>query len=64
MKIDFYTKAVLTVIAVCLVTIALRDLPLVGEAQAQMRPGQGPVYEADGSLRVKISNAPLQVSVQ
>ena len=33
--IDLYTKAVLTVIAVCLVVICVRDIRFVGEAQAQ-----------------------------
>lgn len=34
MKTDFYTKAVLTVIAVCLVVIVLRDLDIVPKANA------------------------------
>lgn len=34
MSSDLYLKAVLTVIAACLLTILIRDLPLVGEAQA------------------------------
>lgn len=64
MKIDLYTKAVLTVIAVCLVAIVARDLPLVGEAHAQMQPGKGPVYDAEGALRVKIANLPLKVTME
>jgi hypothetical protein len=35
MKIDLYTKIVLTVIAVCLVSLALRDVPLMQSAVAQ-----------------------------
>jgi hypothetical protein len=35
MKIDFYTKAVLTVIAVSLAIIAIRAVPLIGPAVAQ-----------------------------
>ena len=35
MKVDIYTKAILTVIAVCLATIVLRDINIVPEAQAQ-----------------------------
>jgi hypothetical protein len=34
---DRYTKVVLTVIAVCLVIIAARDLPLLKAASAQMQ---------------------------
>jgi hypothetical protein len=34
MKLDLYTKAVLTVIAACLVWICLRDAALVRPAQA------------------------------
>ena len=37
MKIDLYTKAVLTVIAACLLVICIRDVGLVGEAHAQMK---------------------------
>lgn len=62
MKVDLYTKLVLTVIAVCLVAIALRDVPLVGEAKAQMRASKGPVYESDGALRVKVTNLPPRVT--
>jgi hypothetical protein len=36
--IDLYTKAVLTVIAACLVCIVLRDSPLVKQAFAQSGP--------------------------
>jgi hypothetical protein len=35
MKTDFYTKAVLTVIAACLLTLSFRDAPVVGSAHAQ-----------------------------
>ena len=33
--IDKYTKVILTVIAVCLVVIVLRDIPIVRDAIAQ-----------------------------
>jgi hypothetical protein len=36
--VDRYTKAVLTVIAACLVVIALRDLRPIGKAEAQSGP--------------------------
>jgi hypothetical protein len=39
--IDRYTKAVLTVIAVCLVVIIMRDIPIVKQAAAQ---SGGPVH--------------------
>jgi hypothetical protein len=35
MMTDRYTKAVLTVIATCLVVIAVRDLPFLRSAEAQ-----------------------------
>jgi hypothetical protein len=35
MKIDLYTKAVLTVIALALTVIAIRAVPLIGPAVAQ-----------------------------
>jgi hypothetical protein len=34
MKVDLYTKGVLTVIAVCLVWICARELPLIRTAEA------------------------------
>ena len=37
MKIDLYTKAVLTVIAVALATIAIRAVPLIVPAVAQFQ---------------------------
>ena len=37
MKIDLYTKAVLTVIAVALTAIAIRAVPLIGPAVAQFQ---------------------------
>ncbi len=35
MKVDIYTKIILTVIAMCLTVIVLRDINIVSEAQAQ-----------------------------
>ena len=35
MRVDAYTKAVLTVIAIALVVLVLRDVPLVSTARAQ-----------------------------
>ena len=34
MKVDLYTKCVLTVIAVCLSLILLRDVPMLEQAEA------------------------------
>ncbi|HEY3244552.1 MAG TPA: hypothetical protein VGM03_14500 [Phycisphaerae bacterium] len=42
-KPDWYTKAVLTVIALCLVWICVKDVSLVAPAQAQITGGQGQV---------------------
>lgn len=36
MKIDIFTKAVLSVIAVSLASIAFRDVPVISTAQAQI----------------------------
>ena len=44
MKIDFYTKTILTVIAICLMTLILRTVPLVPTAIAQGS------FECRGSL--------------
>ena len=35
MKTDIYTKAMLTVIALCLVVLTLRETPLISTANAQ-----------------------------
>ncbi len=40
MNADTYTKVVLTVIAVCLVVICLRDVRFVGEAHAVTDRGE------------------------
>lgn len=40
MKTDGYTKAVLSVIAICLVAIVLRDLGVVPTAQAAIDRGE------------------------
>ena len=39
MKIDLYTKCVLTVIAVCLSLIVLRDVPVLERAEAAENRG-------------------------
>jgi hypothetical protein len=47
MKIDLYTKAVLTVIAACLFLLVIQKSPLISEARAQ---GQGQTHVwIDGS---------------
>lgn len=46
MKLDLYTKAVLTVIALCLVWICLRDTAVVPPAQAAASPVFDQVYIA------------------
>ena len=37
MKVDLYTRTILTVIACCLLYFVVRDLPVVQEAYAQSR---------------------------
>ncbi|MDG2207441.1 MAG: hypothetical protein P8K78_06010 [Pirellulales bacterium] len=39
MKIDLYTKCILTVIAVCLGLIVLRDVPILERAEANENRG-------------------------
>ena len=63
MKIDLYTKALLTVIAACLVAIVARDIRFVGVANA----ATGPQYDSYGNLKVAIEewneNSDLDVKV-
>ncbi|MFZ2639788.1 MAG: hypothetical protein WA117_02285 [Verrucomicrobiia bacterium] len=35
MKVDLYTKVILTVIAACLTVIVIRDIEIIPEARAQ-----------------------------
>lgn len=35
MKVDLYTKVILTVIALCLIVIVIRDIEFIPEARAQ-----------------------------
>ena len=55
MKTDYYTKAMLTVIAVCLVLLVVKDQSLFPIAKAGYNsPGFIPLNE-DGSINVKLS---------
>jgi hypothetical protein len=40
MKIDLYTKFILTVIAGCLICFIFRDVEIVASARAEEEPGQ------------------------
>jgi len=40
MKIDLYTKLILTVIAGCLICLVFRDVEIVASARAEEEPGQ------------------------
>lgn len=71
MKVDFYTKAVLTVIAVCLVWMCINGVTPVASAQADrtepapvilVDPKGVPIYTSDG-FRVSAGTRPLPVSV-
>ena len=64
MKPDLYTKAVLTVIAACLLVLVARNSSLVPAAQAEApaRPATGQAYglvpvNADGSITVRLQTA-------
>ena len=37
MQADLYTKTVLTVIALCLAVLVIRDIPIIAEVQAEDR---------------------------
>ena len=65
MKVDLFTKCVLTVIAACLVFICARDVALVNSARAQtldlegrsydkILGSEGPRYDTFGRLMVSI----------
>lgn len=71
MKVDAYTKAVLTVIAACLIWICLNGVMPVAGAQAA-RPGPTPVILVDGKgvpiytaegFHVSVGARPLPVVV-
>lgn len=56
MKIDFYTKAVLTVIAACLVILIIRQTTVMPEAKAQGFSSAKPDYalvpvNPDGTIK-------------
>ncbi|MDM1395616.1 hypothetical protein [Myroides odoratimimus] len=65
MKVDLYTKAILTVIAACLVVIVFKDISIVTPAQANtpanFTPSANTNYglvplNADGSMNVRVNN--------
>ncbi len=72
MKTDFYTKAVLTVIAICLTIIALKQVDIIPNAYAgtpktnlntNMNYGLVPL-NADGSIDVNVkSSSTMDVNI-
>ncbi|AXT61021.1 hypothetical protein D1816_11910 [Aquimarina sp. AD10] len=60
MKSDSYTKLILTVIALCLVIIVVRDIDIIPKAHANevsnTKYGALPINE-DGSITVRLSNS-------
>ena len=57
MKVDLYTKAVLTVIAACLVIIVLADVEFISKAHAGPMGNYGLVpLNKDGSITVKLGS--------
>ena len=63
MKPDLYTKAVLTVIASCLVYFVVQDVTPIKEAHAQSRGVVDVnIVQIDGSL-VRFSSAALPVKI-
>lgn len=60
MKVDFYTKAVLTVIAVCLVIIVLTEVDILSKAHAAPRANYGLVpLNEDGSINVRFDSGEI-----
>ena len=64
MKTDLYTKTVLTIIAACLMVLALKEVKLIPEAAAAApaRPAANQAYglvpvNADGSVSVRFQTA-------
>lgn len=51
MKTDTYTKAILTIIALCLIVIVLRDIPFTTPARAQS-------FGTASALDVRVVNTP------
>ncbi len=59
MKTDLYTKAILTVIAICLVLIVLRDIPFVTPAKADPLPAPAAAaYLSSEVVNVRIVEMP------
>lgn len=54
MKIDLYTKAVLTVIAIALVGILVKDINFVSKAQAEPLPAEIFSTKTEGVIDVNI----------
>ena len=61
MKIDVYTKSVLTIIAACLVCIVFRDMPLISTAHAEV-PTASTRVDIVAIEGVPISNINTQLS--
>ncbi|WP_106791421.1 hypothetical protein [Aquimarina sp. Aq78] len=59
MKTDTYTKSIITIIAICLVIIVIRDIDIIPKAHANNVPttnyGLLPIND-DGSITVRLSN--------
>ncbi|WP_024770633.1 hypothetical protein [Aquimarina macrocephali] len=59
MKTDTYTKSIITIIAICLVIIVIRDIDIIPKAYANNVPptnyGLLPIND-DGSITVRLSN--------
>ena len=73
MKTDFYTKAVLTVIAICLTVIVIKEIDLIPSAYADTPNSNLNTYanyglvplNADGSIDVNIkSSSTMDVNIE
>ena len=60
MQVDRYTKTALTVIAVCLVLLTLKEYEIVSDAEAQGRSGQ---FQSNDSSANQVANQVMDVNI-
>ena len=60
MQVDRYTKTALTVIAVCLVLLTLKEYEIVSDAEAQVRSSQ---FQSNDSSVNQVTNQVMDVNI-
>ena len=61
MQVDRYTKTALTVIAVCLVLLTLKEYEIVSDAEAQVRSSQ---FQSNDSSVNQVTNQVMDVNIR